>query len=203
MTRDIPIDPVLEHGYDVRLLRDDFAEIVEGWSARSQRLRAGADASLDCAYDTGERDKLDVFRCGEQNAPLFVFIHGGYWQRGDKSVYSDAQPHMKIAQDEIYGPVVSVLEWDRYEEMIQIANGVSYGLTAVLVTDDLECALRIADALDVGYVEVNGPVSFAAGSPYGGWKLSGAGREGNMDELLSYTQLKSINVNYRRSPHPL
>lgn len=88
MTRAIPIDPVLEKGYDVRLLRDDFAQIVEGWTARSAGLRANADCQLDCAYDTGDRDKLDIFRCGEKDAPLFVFIHGGYWQRGDKSVYS-------------------------------------------------------------------------------------------------------------------
>ncbi len=88
MTRDIAIDPVLEKGYDVRLLRSDFADLVEVWNARSAELRTSTEARLDCAYDGGERDKLDIFRCGEKNAPLFVFIHGGYWQRGDKSIYS-------------------------------------------------------------------------------------------------------------------
>ncbi len=88
MTRDIPIDPVLEKGYDVRLLRSDFADLVEVWSARSAELRASSDSVLDCTYAGGDRDKLDIFRCGEKNAPLFVFIHGGYWQRGDKSIYS-------------------------------------------------------------------------------------------------------------------
>lgn len=116
------------------------------------------------------------------------------------AIFSEAEPHMKIAQEEIYGSVTTVLEWDTYDQMIEIANGVAYGLTAVIVTDDLASAHKTADALEAGYVEVNGPVSFAAGSPYGGWKLSGGGREGNMSELLSYTQLKSVNVNYRSSP---
>ncbi len=88
MNRDNPVDPVLEKGYNVRLLRDDFPQIAEGWAARSAALRAHVDAQLDCVYGAGPCDKLDVFRCGEVDAPLFVFIHGGYWQRGDKSMYS-------------------------------------------------------------------------------------------------------------------
>ena len=88
MERKIPVDPVLEHGYDVRMLRDDFAQISEGWIARSKAFRESTSSHLDCVYGDGDRDKLDVFLSGTENAPLFVFIHGGYWQRGDKSVYS-------------------------------------------------------------------------------------------------------------------
>ena len=88
MHREFPIDPDLEQGYNVRLLRDDFQQLFESWTARSSVFRANADAQLDCAYDDGPRDKLDLFRCGELSAPLLVFIHGGYWQRGDKSVFS-------------------------------------------------------------------------------------------------------------------
>ena len=114
------------------------------------------------------------------------------------AVFSDARPDMSIAQEEIYGPVITVLDWEDHDEMVSIANGVEYGLTAVLVTDDLETAHQTADALEVGYVEINGSVSYPHGSPYGGWKKSGNGREGNIDELLSYTQLKSVNVNFRK-----
>ena len=88
MARTIPIDPVLEQGYNVRILREDFEAMTENWTSRSQALRASADRSLDCAYDSGARDKLDIFRCSKIDAPLFAFIHGGYWQRGDKSIYS-------------------------------------------------------------------------------------------------------------------
>jgi arylformamidase len=88
MERTIPIDPTLEKGYNVRLLVDDFDGLIEKWSNRSADFRADVDSSLDCQYGNGVKDKLDIFRCGEPNAPLFIFVHGGYWQRGDKSVYS-------------------------------------------------------------------------------------------------------------------
>ena len=88
MERTIPIDPILEKGYNVRLLVDDFDGLIEKWSKWSEDFRANADSSLNCQYGDGEKDKLDIFRCGKPNAPLFIFVHGGYWQRGDKSVYS-------------------------------------------------------------------------------------------------------------------
>ncbi|MDC0983525.1 alpha/beta hydrolase [Candidatus Thioglobus sp.] len=88
MERTIPIDPILEKGYNVRLLVDDFDGLIEKWSKWSEDFRANADSSLNCQYGDGEKDKLDIFRCGKPNAPLFIFIHGGYWQRGDKSIYS-------------------------------------------------------------------------------------------------------------------
>jgi arylformamidase len=88
MERTIPIDPTLEKGYNVRLLVDDFDALIEKWSKWSEDFRANVDSSLNCQYSSGEKDKLDIFRCGKPNAPLFIFIHGGYWQRGDKSVYS-------------------------------------------------------------------------------------------------------------------
>ena len=72
-------------------------------------------------------------------------------------------------------------------------------MAAVIVTDDLSTAHLAAEALEVGYVEINGPVSFALGSPFGGVKQSGIGREGDFNELLSYTQAKSVNVRLRRS----
>ena len=82
------MDPELEQGYNVSLLRSDFPVVLEEWVLRSETFRTGADAQLDCAYDQGPRDKIDLFRCGKINAPLLVFIHGGYWQRGDKSWFS-------------------------------------------------------------------------------------------------------------------
>jgi arylformamidase len=88
MQRTIPVDPILEKGYNVRLLVDDFDGLISRWSDRSEKFRQNVDSSLNCQYGDGEKDKLDIFRCGEANAPLFIFIHGGYWQRGDKSVYS-------------------------------------------------------------------------------------------------------------------
>ena len=107
---------------------------------------------------------------------------------------------MRIAREEIFGPIMTILEWDDWSAMLRTANDLLYGLTAVVMTNDLNAAHRTAEALEVGYVEINGPVSYALGSPIGGFKQSGFGREGNIEELLSYTQLKSINVRLTDRP---
>ena len=78
MERTIPVDPILEKGYNVRLLVDDFDGLINKWTKRSEEFRTTVNSSLDCQYGDGEKDKLDIFRCGETNAPLFIFIHGGY-----------------------------------------------------------------------------------------------------------------------------
>ena len=88
MDRLFPIDPDLERGYNVSLSRHDFQALLKEWIRRSEEFRISADSRLDCAYDHGPRDRIDLFRCGNSNAPLLVFIHGGYWQRGDKNWFS-------------------------------------------------------------------------------------------------------------------
>ena len=82
------IDPDLEANYNIVAARGGLDDVMQRWSAASAALREQADASLDCAYGSGERERIDVFRCGANDAPLYVYLHGGYWQRGDKSLYS-------------------------------------------------------------------------------------------------------------------
>ncbi|WP_185219004.1 alpha/beta hydrolase [Paraburkholderia dinghuensis] len=85
----MPISPDLEAQYNLRALRPDFeAGMLQDWFARSARFRRACGGSLDLAYGDGERDRLDYFPAATADAPLLVFFHGGYWQRGDKSVYS-------------------------------------------------------------------------------------------------------------------
>ena len=88
MTRAVPIDPLLEDNYNNMARRPDAPELLKRWSERSKRYRNKADAKLDCVYGSDERERIDLFRCGKKDAPLLVYIHGGYWQRGDKSIYS-------------------------------------------------------------------------------------------------------------------
>ncbi|MEM1078832.1 MAG: alpha/beta hydrolase [Pseudomonadota bacterium] len=79
--------------YNLRAGRPDYEEtVIPAWRAASAKARAQADASLDLRYGTGEKQKLDVFRCGDPQAPTLVYFHGGYWQRGDKSIYSFLAP---------------------------------------------------------------------------------------------------------------
>ena len=102
---------------------------------------------------------------------------------------------MRIAREEIFGPVMSVLTWKDYERMIDEANGVIYGLTAAIVTNDLNLAMQTAERIQAGYVWINSSGRYL-GAPYGGWKQSGLGREESLDELLSYTQFKNINLTW-------
>lgn len=78
----------LEREYNVRKNRPDFEQIGKDWAARSAAFREKTGGKLELAYGPAPRERIDVFSAGKQGAPLLVYIHGGYWQRGDKSVYS-------------------------------------------------------------------------------------------------------------------
>ena len=82
------IDETLESQYVVSKLRSNLPDLLESWSQRSAGYRNSANALLDRAYGDNERQKFDLFHCGKSGAPVLVYIHGGYWQRGDKSMYS-------------------------------------------------------------------------------------------------------------------
>lgn len=81
------IDQALEDNYVIGKLRPDLAELMECWTERSKIYRVDANALLDQPYGDGPREKFDIFYCGKANAPLLIYLHGGYWQRGDKSMY--------------------------------------------------------------------------------------------------------------------
>ncbi|WP_170532822.1 alpha/beta hydrolase [Ruegeria atlantica] len=79
--------------YNLRAGRPDYEEtVIPGWSSDSETARATCDCSLDLRYGEGEKQRLDVFRCLDAAAPTLVYFHGGYWQRGDKSIYSFIAP---------------------------------------------------------------------------------------------------------------
>ena len=111
------------------------------------------------------------------------------------TVFDHVTPAMLIARKEIFGPVMSVMAWDDYEDMLEKVNGVEYGLTAAIVTNDLAKAMETAERVEAGYVWINSSGRYI-GAPYGGWKQSGIGEEECFDELLSYTQIKNINMRW-------
>jgi len=78
----------LDAAYDNTKAVPDVAQYRERWQKRSEALRGGKDARLDLRYGERPRAKLDYFPCGTRNAPLFLFIHGGYWQRNDKEMFA-------------------------------------------------------------------------------------------------------------------
>jgi len=113
------------------------------------------------------------------------------------ALFVDATPAMKIAREEIFGPIITMIDWDDWNAMIDTVNELPFGLTASIIGQDIDVVNRTVGAIQAGYVEINGPVSWALGSPFGGLKQSGFGREGNIEELLSYTYTKSVNVRVR------
>lgn len=110
------------------------------------------------------------------------------------TVLAGVQAEMEIAQDEVFGPVVSVLRWSDYDQMLRTANGVDFGLTASVWTRDLDVAHRTAELLDAGYVWVNDSSRHYFGTPFGGTKDSGTGREESVEELHSYVEPKAVHV---------
>jgi betaine-aldehyde dehydrogenase len=116
----------------------------------------------------------------------------GYWLA--PTVFADVTPDMSIAREEVFGPVLSVMRWRRLDEAIAIANATEYGLTAAIWGNDVKTAFRVAKEVRAGYVWINGGSAHFLGTPFSGMKNSGVGSEESVDELLSYTERKSIHV---------
>lgn len=114
----------------------------------------------------------------------------------EPTVFVDVKQSMRIASEEIFGPVQSVIRWSDEEAMLKDVNSVEYGLTSSIYTNDLEKAHRTAAAVQAGYIWVNGTSKHVLGAPFGGYKQSGLGREECLEELLAATQEKNININF-------
>ena len=115
---------------------------------------------------------------------------GGYFLR--PTIITGLDPSARCCQEEIFGPVVTVIPFDTEEEAIKIANGVSYGLAASIWTKDGRRANRVALALDTGYVWINCWLIRDLRCPFGGTKASGLGREGGKYAEDFYTDVKTI-----------
>lgn len=115
----------------------------------------------------------------------------------EPTVFDRVTHDMKIAREEIFGPVMSILSWDDEDRMMEQVNDVEYGLCANVWTNDISRALRISDEVEAGYIWVNGHGGKRfKGAPFGGFKCSGIGKEHSTEEILSFTQEKNINVRY-------
>ncbi len=115
----------------------------------------------------------------------------------DVTIFDGVRHGMAIERDEIFGPVMSILGWSDEAGMLREVNDTEYGLCANIWTNDISTGLRMADAVEAGYVWINGHGNKRfKGAPFGGFKSSGIGREHSLDELLSYTQIKNVNVAY-------
>jgi len=111
------------------------------------------------------------------------------------TIFANATNDMKISREEIFGPVLPVIPFDSEEEAIRIANDTPYGLASGIQTGNLSRALRLADKIKAGTVWINTWHKYHPNGPFGGYKLSGYGREQGAEALESYTQYKTIWAN--------
>ncbi|MFV8817533.1 aldehyde dehydrogenase [Haliea sp. E17] len=112
------------------------------------------------------------------------------------TIFADVDNKMRVAQEEIFGPVLSVIPFDTEEEAIAIGNDTPFGLASGVWTQDISRAMRMMRALDSGVVWVNTYRTSAPQAPFGGMKASGFGRERGEAGLLEFTTLKNVMIDY-------
>lgn len=132
------------------------------------------------------------------NVPADPALKDGFYV--EPTIFADVKPTMRIASEEIFGPVLSVLKWSDESAMIEDVNRLEYGLTCSIWTRDLEKAHRTAQSVEAGFVWINEVSRHFIGAPFGGVKQSGIGREESIDELLSFTHEKNVHVNMAGQP---
>ena len=118
----------------------------------------------------------------------------------EPTIFADVTPEMRIAREEVFGPVLSILKWRDEEAMFRAVNELDYGLSASIWTTNLSVAHRAAARVEAGYVWVNSAATHHYGAPFGGYKQSGLGREESFEELLDNTQIKNVNVSLDNTP---
>jgi betaine-aldehyde dehydrogenase len=112
----------------------------------------------------------------------------------EPAIFTDVTPGMRIEQEEVFGPILSVLRWRDEDAMFEAVNGVPYGLTGSVYTTSLANAHRASARIEAGYVWVNNAGPHFLSAPFGGYKLSGIGREGSIEELFAFTETKNIHI---------
>ena len=123
----------------------------------------------------------------------------------EPTIFDGVDPLSRIFREEVFGPVLAVSTADSLAQALEIANGVEYGLSASIFTQDIDAALRFVEGVEVGMVHVNeATVGGEAQLPFGGSKSTGVGeREMSEEGLNFFTELKTVFMNYGQSGKPL
>ncbi|MFI6692984.1 aldehyde dehydrogenase family protein [Streptomyces sp. NPDC050433] len=145
-----------------------------------------------------QRDRVEQYiRIGQEEGARLVLGGGrpAHLPRGyyvEPTLFADVTPEMRIAQEEIFGPVLAVLPYDDEEHAVRIANDSPYGLSGAVSSASSERALAVARRIRTGTVSINGGVAHGADAPYGGFKASGIGRQSGPEGFEAHLETKIV-----------
>lgn len=190
------------------LVHESVADkVIDALTRQTQRIRVGDPMATEThigplvsrqqyervvGYIEAGRDEGAHLRTGG-GAPADANPAGFYVE---PTIFTDVDPGMRIAREEIFGPVLSVFTFSTEDEAIELANSLEYGLSANVWTNDLNRALGVAGQIDAGMVWVNSARVMDPSLPFGGTKDSGIGNANGFEVLEELTQTKRVSVNY-------
>ncbi|MCP8971064.1 aldehyde dehydrogenase [Ectobacillus ponti] len=183
-----------------------YDEFVERLVERTSRIKLGNPLDMESEMGTvafeGQHEKvLRYIRIGQEEGATLLYggkrpmtpeLKNGFFV--EPTIFGDVRNDMRIAQEEIFGPVVCLIRFRDEEEALQIANDTQFGLAAAVWTKDVQRAHRMAGKINAGTVWINNYRKVSYASPFGGYKASGIGRENGIQAMHEYTQVKSVWV---------
>jgi aldehyde dehydrogenase (NAD+) len=190
--------------------KDVYGEFVDRYVERARKLKVGngLDEAIDMGPAVNERQLLSdlnyvevgksegaKIKCGGNRLDSGDYKYGWFME---PTVFTDVDPKMRIAQEEIFGPVVSIIPCENLEDAIEIANGIEYGLSSALYTKNVNKAFSAMRDLHAGITYINAPtIGAEVHLPFGGVKATGNGhREGGIGAIDFYSEWKAVYVDY-------
>jgi 5-carboxymethyl-2-hydroxymuconic-semialdehyde dehydrogenase len=179
--------------------------IYDGFAARLaervKRIRIDPATELGPLIHPAHVEKVLGYPASAREAGARIACGGGRALGGkgnyvEPTLYLDAGPEMRIAQEEIFGPVLTVIPFEDEADAVRIANGVRYGLTGYIWTRDVARAQRLARDLEAGMIWINSENVRHLPTPFGGMKGSGIGRDGGDYSFDFYMETKNVAVAY-------
>ncbi len=193
---------ILEEGIadrftDMMLKRMETYKVGDGMDPSTEMGPSVDEAQMNTVLgyiDIGKAEGAKLLRGGKQ-------LTGGIYSKGfyvEPTLFTDVNPQMRIAQEEIFGPVIALMKVKNFEDAVEIANGVKFGLSASLYTQDMAKGMKFVEQSEVGKVHLNSPtIGGEAQAPFGGVKATGIGpREQGTEVFEFYTEVKCVYLDY-------
>jgi acyl-CoA reductase-like NAD-dependent aldehyde dehydrogenase len=187
--------------------RSIYDDVASEFAAKAGQVKVGdpldADTQMGSLISTAHREKVHAFVEGARGEGAEVLTGGEPGETGafyPPTVIAGIDNRATIAQEEVFGPVVTIIPFEDEKDAIRLANDVKYGLMASVWTMDPARGHRIASRIKSGTVGINMPYTAFPGIPFGGYKQSGFGRELGLDALELYLETKSVIVNTGARP---